>query len=281
MKDNIAIQVENLGKRFKRRNYSKGQALRHNLEMTVHSPLKYLTSLCGSPSSRIETTTNSNAHFWALKEVSFTIRQGEVVGIVGNNGAGKSILLKILSRITKPTTGYAEIYGKCSSMLEVDTGFHKELTGAENIFMSGAILGMKKGYIKEKFEEIVNLAELADFLHMPVKRYSSGMRVRLAFAIAAQLRPHILILDEILSVGDHQFITKCLRFLKKLTDQETTVLLVSHNEKNILQLCTRAFLMDGGKLVMDDSPEVVINTYLRQKQSKIELEKATERTSLK
>lgn len=260
MTEEYAIKAENLGKRFQRKVYSRGQALRYNMEAIFKAPIRNAASFLKSESNDIEQLAVDN-HFWALQKVSFTIRPGEVVGIVGHNGAGKSILLKILSRITKPTTGYADIYGKCSSMLEVDTGFHQELTGAENIYMSGAILGMKKKYIQEKFEEIIALSELEAFLETPVKRFSSGMRVRLAFAIAAQLKPDILILDEILAVGDQAFRKKCMRFLQDLTAQGTTVLLVSHNEKNILDICSRAFLFEKGQLILDDKPDVVLKNY--------------------
>ena len=193
---------------------------------------------------------NDAAHeeFWALKDVSFDIQQGDRVGIIGRNGAGKSTLLKILSRITEPTSGRVSIKGRVASLLEVGTGFHPELTGRENIFLNGAILGMSKAEIKNKFDEIVDFAEVERFLDTPVKRYSSGMYVRLAFAVAAHLEPEILIVDEVLAVGDAQFQKKCLGRMETVGKEGRTVLFVSHNMNAVEQLCTSALRLDSGRM---------------------------------
>ncbi|MFM6218866.1 MAG: polysaccharide ABC transporter ATP-binding protein, partial [Dolichospermum sp.] len=200
--------------------------------------------------------------FWALKDVSFEIKQGDRVGIIGRNGAGKSTLLKILSRITEPTTGSIKIKGRVASLLEVGTGFHPELTGRENIFLNGAILGMGKEEIKRKFDEIVAFAEVEKFLDTPVKRYSSGMYVRLAFAVAAHLEPEILIVDEVLAVGDAQFQKKCLGKMEDVGKEGRTVIFVSHNLVSITSLCNRAIFLKNGRYYGDDVPHKVIANYL-------------------
>ena len=203
--------------------------------------------------------------FWALKDVSFEIPKGKVVGIIGRNGAGKSTLLKLLSRITEPTTGRIEMEGRISSLLEVGTGFHPELTGRENIFLNGAILGMPRSEIKSKFDEIVAFAEVERFLDTPVKRYSSGMYVRLAFAVAAHLEPDILIIDEVLSVGDAQFQKKCIGKMQSASEQEgRTVLFVSHNLQTIRQMCERVILLKKGEVSFIGDPHAGINGYLNQ-----------------
>lgn len=199
---------------------------------------------------------------WALKDVSFSVAPGEVVGIVGRNGAGKSTLLKVLSRITKPTTGEVDLYGRVGSLLEVGTGFHPELTGRENIFLNGAILGMKRSHIEHKFDEIVAFAEVEKFLDTPVKRYSSGMYVRLAFAVAAHLEPEILIVDEVLAVGDASFQKKCLGKIGDVAKDGRTVLFVSHNMAAVKALCSRAMLLDGGRVTHDGNVDEVVETYL-------------------
>jgi lipopolysaccharide transport system ATP-binding protein len=202
--------------------------------------------------------------FWALKNVSFEVARGEVVGIVGGNGAGKSTLLKILSRITEPTEGQIRIDGRVASLLEVGTGFHPELTGRENIFLNGAILGMRKGEIKEKFDEIVAFAEVERFLDTPVKHYSSGMYVRLAFAVAAHLEPDILVVDEVLAVGDAAFQKKCLGKMREVSGQHgRTVLFVSHNMAAIEALCSRALLLDSGQLGRDGLAFEVVKDHLQ------------------
>jgi lipopolysaccharide transport system ATP-binding protein len=200
---------------------------------------------------------------WALRNVSFAVKRGEVLGIVGRNGAGKSTLLKILSRITEPTAGRARVRGRVASLLEVGTGFHPELTGRENIYLNGAILGMSRAEIRRKFDEIVTFAEVERFLDTPVKRYSSGMYVRLAFAIAAHLEPDILVVDEVLAVGDATFQRKCLGKMGDVAQQEgRTILFVSHNMAAVQQLCARAVLLKGGMVVDEGTPSKVISNYL-------------------
>src|SRR5271157_759735 len=206
-------------------------------------------------------------NFWALNDVDFDIRQGESVGIIGRNGAGKSTLLKILSRITYPTRGVVDIYGRVASLLEVGTGFHGELTGRENITLNGSILGMSRREIKNKFDEIVAFAEVENFLDTPVKRYSSGMYVRLAFAVAAHLDPEILIVDEVLAVGDFAFQKKCLGKMQEVSGAGRTVLFVSHNMASVVRLCNRALLFRRGELALDGDPETVVQSYMTEGQS--------------
>lgn len=205
----------------------------------------------------------SPVELWALSDIGFEIQPGEVVGIVGRNGAGKSTLLKVLSRITEPTAGRIEIYGRVGSLLEVGTGFHPELSGRENIFLNGSILGMARGEIARKFDEIVAFAELEQFIDTPVKRYSSGMYIRLAFAVAAHLEPEILLIDEVLAVGDAAFQKKCLGKMGEIAQHGRTVLFVSHNTAAMLNLCRRGLLIERGRLVADGAIEPVIQQYLR------------------
>jgi len=199
---------------------------------------------------------------WALRDASFDIKRGEVVGFIGRNGAGKSTLLKILTRITPPTRGYAEIRGRVASLLEVGTGFHKELSGRENIYLNATILGMSKREVDRKFDEIVEFSGVERFIDTPVKRYSSGMGVRLAFAVAAHLEPEILIIDEVLAVGDAAFQKKCISKMQDVRKQGRTVLFVSHNMPAVAMLCSRAILLNGGQIVMDGLPSEVIGRYL-------------------
>jgi lipopolysaccharide transport system ATP-binding protein len=213
-------------------------------------------------SIRKNATENAADIIWALKDVSFKVNQGEVVGIIGRNGAGKSTLLKILARITEPTNGQAVIKGRVSSLLEVGTGFHPELTGKENIYLNGTILGMRKPEIDRKFDQIVEFSGVEKFIDTPVKRYSSGMRVRLAFAVSAHLEPEILLIDEVLAVGDAQFQKKCLNKMQDVGQEGRTVLFVSHNMPAITRLCPRAIILDQGKLIADGPSPSVVRTYL-------------------
>jgi lipopolysaccharide transport system ATP-binding protein len=201
---------------------------------------------------------------WALKDVSFEIAPGEVVGIIGNNGAGKSTLLRILARITWPTAGHADLYGRAGSLLGVGTGFHPDLTGRENIYLNGAILGMSRIEIARKFDEIIAFAGIEDFMDTPAKRYSSGMYLRLGFAIAAHLEPEILLLDEVLTMADAAFQKKCLEKIKHANREGTTVLFVSHNLSSVQELCSRVLHIHSGKLHEDGNPETIINNYLNE-----------------
>ncbi len=211
---------------------------------------------------RGEAPSRSTEEFWALKDVSFEVQKGEVIGIIGRNGAGKSTLLKILSRITTPTEGTVEVHGRIGSLLEVGTGFHPELSGRENIYLSGSILGMKRSEIDAKFDEIVRFAEMEKFLDTPVKRYSSGMYVRLAFAVAAHLEPEILIVDEVLAVGDAAFQKKCLGKMGDVAKEGRTVLFVSHNMSAVASLCTRGLLVSDGRVVAEGDVQQIISEYL-------------------
>jgi lipopolysaccharide transport system ATP-binding protein len=248
----IAIAVENLSKA-----YSIGSKASDNLRETISNRIK----------SVFTKSSPEKEEFWALKEINFNINKGESIGIIGKNGSGKSTLLKILSRITPPTTGNIKIYGRVSSLLEVGTGFHPDLTGKENIFMNGCILGMKKAEIKRKFDEIVAFSGVERFINTPVKRYSSGMQVRLAFAVAAHLEPEILIIDEVLAVGDAEFQKKCLGKMDEVSKSGRTVLFVSHNHGAVAELCSRAILLKEGKIMMDGNAKKTISTYLEDFQS--------------
>ena len=227
--------------------------LRDSIAAAVRAPLQRLRG--GNGKRNVDT-------IWALKDASFDVNPGEAVGIIGSNGAGKSTLLKVLSRITEPTTGRAELYGRVASLLEVGTGFHPELTGRENIYLNGAILGMKKTEIDSKFDQIVEFSELERFLDMPVKRYSSGMYMRLAFAVASHLEPEILIVDEVLAVGDAQFQKKCLGRMSDVATEGRTVLFVSHNMIAIQSLCKRALWIEHGKIADDGNAGTVVRNYL-------------------
>lgn len=256
----IAISADALSKQYYiGRKQEKYKTLRDTLADAFIAPFRRAGRLLRGQATGAATL---NETIWALKDVSFEIKKGQVVGIIGRNGAGKSTLLKILSRITEPTRGYAEIRGRIGSLLEVGTGFHPELTGRENIYLNGAILGMTKVEIEKKFDEIVAFAEVEKFIDTPVKHYSSGMYLRLAFAVAAHLEPEILFVDEVLAVGDARFQKKCLNKMQDIGNQGRTILFVSHNMATITRLCSRAILLDEGNL-LDDGPSInVVANYL-------------------
>src|ERR1041384_8570021 len=250
------VTIEQVSKRHRIGGLHPGFfTFREMLEGIARAPFRRLrgTNGNGAPARRT---------IWALKDVSLEVQQGELLGIIGHNGAGKSTLLKILSRITKPTTGRVALYGRVGSRLEVGTGFHPELTGRENIFLSGAILGMRRAEIERKFDEIVAFSEVEQFIDTPVKWYSSGMYVRLAFSVAAHLEPEILMMDEVLAVGDAAFQQKCLDKMHDIRQQGRTILFVSHDMTAITRLCKRVVLLQGGQIVQDGPPRDVVNYYL-------------------
>ena len=250
-----AVQCNNIGKRYRVGQAEPYRTLRDTIVTTAGAPFRYVKS-------RLSGEYAGSREFWALRDVSFEIGHGEAVGVIGRNGAGKSTLLKVLSRITAPTTGTAKIHGRIGSLLEVGTGFHPELTGRENIYLSGSILGMRRAEIQRKFDEIVQFAEIGEFIDTPVKRYSSGMYVRLAFSVAAHLEPEILIVDEVLAVGDLQFQKKCLGKMQDVGREGRTVLFVSHNLSSVTTLCSRAILLDHGRIVRDGPSADVVSHYL-------------------
>jgi lipopolysaccharide transport system ATP-binding protein len=248
----IAIRANGLSKRYTiATNRQRHDTLRDQIAEGVKS---WMRRTNGAP-NRVD-------HIWALRNVSLEVKTGEIVGLVGRNGAGKSTLLKVLSRITEPTEGRAEIFGRVGSLLEVGTGFDRELTGRENIFLSGAILGMKKAEIERKFDEIVAFAEIDKFTETPVKRYSSGMYLRLAFAVAAHLDPEILLLDEVLAVGDAAFQKRCLGKMEEVARGGRTILFVSHNLAAITRFCSRCIWVDGGRIRADGDTEEIVAAYL-------------------
>ncbi len=258
MSDTI-IRVENLGKKYIIGHQQEGRARYVALRDVLANGASRLLKSWGKRESN-----PAREEFWALKDVSFEVKQGEVIGIIGRNGAGKSTLLKVLSRITEPTTGRISIKGRVASLLEVGTGFHPELTGRENIYLNGAILGMSKAEIKKKFDEIVAFAEVEKFLDTPVKRYSSGMYVRLAFAVAAHLEPEILVVDEVLAVGDAAFQKKCLGKMGDVATKEgRTVLFVSHNMGAVESLCNHALILNEGDIVYSGKVDRAVNHYLK------------------
>jgi lipopolysaccharide transport system ATP-binding protein len=252
------ISVENLGKKYllSHRSQDRYPSLR---EMLANGAKRLAGTLRHPFSAR---GNDSHEEFWALKDVSFEIKQGDRVGIIGRNGAGKSTLLKILSRITEPTTGRVKIAGRVANLLEVGTGFHPELTGRENIYLNGAILGMTKAEIKAKFDEIVSFAEVEKFLDTPVKHYSSGMYVRLAFSVAAHLEPEILIVDEVLAVGDASFQQKCLSKMEQVGSEGRTILFVSHNLASVRRLCSTTILLSEGRLLAAGPIQETIRSYI-------------------
>ena len=277
----IVIQVEGIGKRYRIGQAKQQNALSHLIGDTLRAPLRLLgvgsnpvsganggsgNGVNRGESARAGTQKNASGgspYIWALKDVSFEVKEGEVVGLIGRNGAGKSTLLKILARVTRPTEGHAELHGRIGSLLEVGTGFHPELTGRENVFMSGAVLGMRAAEIRRKFDEIVAFSEVERFLDTPLKHYSSGMQMRLAFAVAAHLEPEILFVDEVLAVGDASFQRKCIGKMGDISRQGRTIIFVSHNMTALRSLCGRLVWLDGGRVLEDGDPGAIINHYLQ------------------
>src|ERR1017187_3716617 len=253
----VAIRCEGLAKQYRIGERESYRALRDVITDAFASPFRRFRSALRH-SGRAD-----KPNIWALNDVSFEIKCGEVVGIIGRNGAGKSTLLKILSRITEPTHGHADVWGRVGSLLEVGTGFHPELTGRDNIFLNGAILGMRRTEVARKFDEIVAFAEVEKFIDTPVKRYSSGMYVRLAFAVAAHLEPEILFVDEVLSVGDAAFQKKCLGKLGNVSREGRTIVFVSHNMTALQRLCTRVVWLDRGQVKDTGDARTVIDNYLQ------------------
>jgi lipopolysaccharide transport system ATP-binding protein len=254
----VVIRAEGVSKRYRIDERQRYYALRDLLARYLAAPFRALKAT-NRPSS-----AGAPEFMWALKDVSFEVRRGEVLGIIGRNGAGKSTLLKVLSRITTPTEGYADIMGRVGSLLEVGTGFHPELTGRDNLYLNGAVLGMKKAEIARKFDEVVAFAEIHKFIDTPVKRYSSGMYLRLAFSVAAHLETEILLVDEVLAVGDASFQKKCLGKIGEVMKEGRTVLFISHNMAAVEQLCTRAMLLADGRLKHSGPVSAVIESYLRE-----------------
>lgn len=250
MSGNVALDVQGLSKRYKLGTRQPYRRLGESLVRLAKSPFKPKAAF------------RSRETLWALKDVTFQIEEGEILGVVGANGAGKTTLLRILSKITLPTEGRAEVFGRVGSLLEVGTGFHPELTGRENVFLNGAILGMPRKEIAAKYDEIVAFAEIPEFMETPVKHYSSGMRVRLAFSVAAHLEPEILFIDEVLAVGDAAFQAKCLGKMEEVAGGGRTVLFVSHNMGMITSLCTKAMLFEHGRISMEGEPQEVVEAYL-------------------
>jgi lipopolysaccharide transport system ATP-binding protein len=253
------VQVEGLGKRYMLGNTAGGYS-----RLTEDITDAFARLFRRTPDARVESTARE---LWALRDVSLEIDEGEIVGVIGRNGAGKTTLLKVLARITDPTEGRAVIAGRVGSLLEVGTGFHPELTGRENVFLNGAILGMRRSEIRSKFDDIVEFAELQRFIDTPVKRYSSGMYVRLAFAVAAYLEPEILFVDEVLSVGDQAFQQRCIGRMGEIATSGRTILFVSHNLASVSALCSRGILMDSGGVVVDGPVDDVIDHYVSSIQS--------------
>jgi lipopolysaccharide transport system ATP-binding protein len=256
-----AIQVEQLGKRYTIGQQQPYRVLRETISDGLYWPFRTAAgAIRGARGGNVRKPAREKV--WALRDVSFDVGQGDVIGMVGRNGAGKSTLLKILTRITEPTEGRALVRGRVGSLLEVGTGFHPELTGRENVYLNGAILGMRRREIKRKFDEIVEFSGVEKFLDTPVKRYSSGMSVRLAFAVAAHLEPEVMLIDEVLSVGDAAFQKKCMGKMGDVAREGRTILLVSHNMEAITGLCRRAVWLDGGRVRGDGEPTGVVQEYL-------------------
>jgi lipopolysaccharide transport system ATP-binding protein len=262
------IQVEGLGKRYRIGQPRQHNVLAHVIGDVLRAPVRLLSGKSNVPSASSNGKTSAHKsvkggspYIWALKDVTFDVKEGEVVGLIGRNGAGKSTLLKILARVTRPTEGHAELHGRIGSLLEVGTGFHPELTGRENVFMSGAVLGMRAAEIRRKFDDIVAFSEVERFLDTPLKHYSSGMQVRLAFAVAAHLEPEILFVDEVLAVGDIAFQKKCLGKMGDVAREGRTVILVSHNMAAINALCSRCVILNAGGIEFDGATDKATARY--------------------
>jgi lipopolysaccharide transport system ATP-binding protein len=269
-----AIRVDGLGKRYRIGTHQPYYTLRESLTKGVAAPVKWFENIIRNGNNRLNCTGGANwrrqsqdPFVWALKDVSFTIERGQVVGVIGRNGAGKSTLLKILTRITPPTEGEAEVFGRVGSLLEVGTGFHPELTGRENIFVNGAILGMKMIEIERKFDAIVEFAEVEKFIDTPVKRYSSGLYMRLAFAVAVHLEPEILLVDEVLAVGDIEFQRRCIGKMEKVAGDGKSVILVSHSMSTVKALCTKAILLENGRMIAAGAVDDVVAEYHNNSQA--------------
>jgi lipopolysaccharide transport system ATP-binding protein len=253
----VAIEVEQIGKRYRIGSTERYKTMRDSIADLAKLPLRLTASL-----GRDRNTSAKQETFWALQDVTFQIAQGEVVGLIGLNGAGKSTLLKVLSRITSPTVGLALIHGRVGSLLEVGTGFHPELTGRDNVYLNGAILGMRRAEIRKRFDEIVAFAEVEKFIDTPVKHYSSGMHVRLAFAVAVHLETEVLLVDEVLSIGDAQFQKKCFEKVQQIGDSGRTIIFVSHNMASVRQVCSRGIVLHGGHVVDDGPISACVDRYL-------------------
>ena len=264
----VAIRIEGLSKKYliggKQKQHTR---LGDQMAETVLSPFRRVGRILKGEAAA---ATELRQEFWALKDLSVEIKHGEIVGVVGHNGAGKSTLLKILSQITEPTKGYADVFGRVGSLLEVGTGFHPELTGRENVYLNGSILGMRRSEIDKKFDAIVDFAEVEQFIDTPVKHYSSGMYVRLAFAVAAHLEPEILLIDEVLAVGDVRFQKKSLGKMEDVSHEGRTVIFVSHNMNALQRLCPKSILLDHGQLITKDDTTKVVERYLSAASSKTE-----------
>jgi lipopolysaccharide transport system ATP-binding protein len=256
----IVIRAQGLGKQYRIGQRQRYKTLRDVLTNVIQFPFRALRSVV----HRSESAKRRDAFIWALRDVSFEIQKGDAVGIIGRNGAGKSTLLKILSKITEPTEGFVDIYGRVGSLLEVGTGFHPELTGRENVYLNGSIIGMRKREIDKRFDEIVAFAEIDQFLDTPVKFYSTGMHMRLAFAVAAHLEPEILIVDEVLAVGDAAFQKKCLGRMGEVAKEGRTVLFVSHNMPAVRSLCRKALILDEGRLKHSGTADECVDRYLAE-----------------
>jgi lipopolysaccharide transport system ATP-binding protein len=260
----IAIRCEGLSKQYRIGERQSYKALRDVITDVAASPFRRARAAFGNGNGSSIRNSKSEIRnsFWALEDVSFEVKRGEVIGIIGRNGAGKSTLLKILSRITKPTRGHARIHGRVGSLLEVGTGFHPELTGRENIYLNAAILGMRKAEVEKKFDEIVAFAEVERFIDTPVKRYSSGMYVRLAFAVAAHMETEVLLVDEVLAVGDAQFQKKCFEKMREIGKGGRTILFVSHNMSAMRNICEKGLILDQGRLIAQGEIGSVVDNYL-------------------